>query len=101
MTATRDQRNSVRDRRYALAARLVAGGTVFLGAIGVVMWPVSLVITLSNWSAGDRVVRALLADPRWKPWMLAVYAGGWVGSIVLLVSGVAFLRGRRAGRYGL
>ena len=33
--------------------------------------------------------------------MLAVYAGGWVGSIVLLVSGVAFLRGSRAGRYGL
>jgi hypothetical protein len=74
---------------------------VYLGGIGVVMWPLSLVVILATKGGGDRVIRTLLVDPYWKPWLLAVYAVGWVGSIVLLVSGTAFRRGSRAGRYGL
>src|SRR5438552_3764409 len=73
---------------------------VYVGSIGVVIWPVSLGVIVATNGGGDRVIRTLLVDPHWKPWLLAIYAGGWVGSIVLLVSGRAFRRGRRAGRHG-
>jgi hypothetical protein len=101
MTITVKERSPVRDRLYARGAKLVGRWAVEVGAIGAVMWPVLLLINSYNCFLGDRLIRALLADPRWKPWVLASFTGGWVGSIVLLVSGRTFLRGSGAGRYGL
>ena len=101
MASTSDERGTDRDRRYELGARLIGRGAVWLGAIGVVTWPVSLLVVLATRGGGDRLLRAVLNDPRRRPWLFALYAGGWLWSIVLALSGTAFLRGSNAGRRGL